>query len=73
MDKIELIGLSKEELAAEIIKIGEKPFRAKQLWQWIYLKGNFLFERNTKKFFFNSILHRIKSKKPIVFNDSYLK
>lgn len=38
-DKIELTDLSKEELTAEIIKIGEKPFRAKQLWQWIYFRG----------------------------------
>ena len=39
MAKTELIGLSKEEIAQEIAKIGEKPFRAKQLWQWLYLKG----------------------------------
>lgn len=39
MKKKELIGLSKEELAAEIVNIGEKPFRAKQLWQWIYFRG----------------------------------
>ncbi len=38
-EKIELLGLSKEELAAEIAKLGEKPFRAKQLWQWIYNCG----------------------------------
>ena len=38
-EKIELLGLSKEELAAEIEKLGEKPFRAKQLWQWIYNRG----------------------------------
>lgn len=35
----ELIGLSKEELAAELAAVGEKPFRAKQLWQWIYFRG----------------------------------
>lgn len=35
----ELIGLSKEELVAELESLGEKPFRAKQLWQWIYFKG----------------------------------
>lgn len=35
----ELVGLSKEELSAEIASIGEKPFRAKQLWQWIYYHG----------------------------------
>lgn len=38
-DKIELIGLSKEELASEISRIGEKPFRAKQLWHWLYHQG----------------------------------
>lgn len=39
MQKTELIGLSKEELLAEIARIGEKPFRAKQLWQWLYYRG----------------------------------
>ncbi len=32
-------GLSREELAAELAAIGEKPFRAKQLWHWIYHQG----------------------------------
>ena len=39
-EKIELTNLSKEELVAEITKIGEKAFRAKQLWQWIYYRGS---------------------------------
>jgi len=34
-----LIGLSRDELAAEMLAIGEKPFRAKQLWHWIYNRG----------------------------------
>ena len=34
-----LVGLSREELAAEMGSIGEKPFRAKQLWHWIYHRG----------------------------------
>lgn len=38
-DKIELTNLSKAELNAEITALGEKPFRAKQLWQWIYFQG----------------------------------
>jgi len=38
-DKIELIGLSREELKEAIVNIGEKPFRAKQLWQWLYYFG----------------------------------
>ena len=35
----ELVGLSREELALEIERIGEKPFRVKQLWHWIYHRG----------------------------------
>ena len=35
----DLVGLSREELAAELAAIGEKPFRVKQLWHWIYHQG----------------------------------
>ena len=35
----ELVGLTREELAEEMLAIGEKPFRAKQLWHWIYHQG----------------------------------
>jgi 23S rRNA (adenine2503-C2)-methyltransferase len=35
----ELVGLSREELTAAMEAIGEKPFRAKQLWHWIYHQG----------------------------------
>jgi 23S rRNA (adenine2503-C2)-methyltransferase len=34
-----LIGLSRDQLAAEMAEIGEKPFRAKQLWHWMYNRG----------------------------------
>ena len=37
--RINLIGLGRDELAAEMTAIGEKPFRAKQLWRAIYFKG----------------------------------
>ena len=47
MLKTELIGLSKEELTEVIIKIGEKPFRAKQLWQWLYFRGETDFAKMT--------------------------
>ncbi|HIJ61528.1 MAG TPA: 23S rRNA (adenine(2503)-C(2))-methyltransferase RlmN [Rhodospirillaceae bacterium] len=36
---INLVGLARDELAAEMAAIGEKPFRAKQLWHWIYNRG----------------------------------
>ena len=45
--KKELTNLSKEELSAEILILGEKPFRAKQLWQWIYYRGKVDFDEMT--------------------------
>lgn len=45
--QIEIIGLSKEELLNEITLMGEKPFRAKQLWKWIYFKGVHNFDEMT--------------------------
>lgn len=36
---IPLIGLSREELVAAMNDLGEKPFRAKQIWNWVYNHG----------------------------------
>ena len=41
----DLVGLSREELAAEMVALGEKPFRAKQLWHWLYHQGETDFAR----------------------------
>jgi len=41
----DLVGLSREELIAEMAEFGEKPFRAKQLWHWIYHQGATDFSR----------------------------
>jgi len=35
----DLVGMSRDELAAELAAIGEQPFRVKQLWHWIYHQG----------------------------------
>ncbi|HZF77708.1 MAG TPA: 23S rRNA (adenine(2503)-C(2))-methyltransferase RlmN [Acetobacteraceae bacterium] len=43
----DLVGLSREELAAEMVAVGEKPFRAKQLWHWIYHQGETDFAKMT--------------------------
>ncbi len=37
--RTDLVGLTREELIAGLDRIGEKPFRAKQLWHWIYHQG----------------------------------
>jgi len=42
-----LIGLSREELTREIGALGEKPFRAKQLWHWMYHQGETDFDKMT--------------------------
>ncbi len=37
--RTDLVGLDRAALVAEMAGIGEKPFRAKQLWHWIYHRG----------------------------------
>ncbi|MGC2202218.1 MAG: 23S rRNA (adenine(2503)-C(2))-methyltransferase RlmN [Stellaceae bacterium] len=34
-----LVGLGREALAAEVAAFGAEPFRARQLWHWIYHRG----------------------------------
>ncbi len=34
-----LVGLSREALTATLAELGEKPFRAKQVWHWLYHRG----------------------------------
>ena len=46
-NKIELIGLSKEELQEHLKQLGEPAFRAKQIWQWVYFYGKTDFEGMT--------------------------
>ncbi len=41
----DLVGLSREELADELAAVGEKAFRAKQVWHWIYHQGVTEFSR----------------------------
>ena len=35
----DLVGMTRGELGVELAAIGEKPFRVKQLWHWIYHQG----------------------------------
>jgi len=35
----DLVGMSRAELAEAVASIGEAPFRAKQIWHWIYHQG----------------------------------
>jgi 23S rRNA (adenine2503-C2)-methyltransferase len=42
-----LVGLSRNELTALMQEIGEPAFRARQLWHWIYHRGETEFEKMT--------------------------
>jgi 23S rRNA (adenine2503-C2)-methyltransferase len=42
-----LVGLSRNELTGLMQEIGEPAFRARQLWHWIYHRGETDFERMT--------------------------
>ncbi len=51
--RVNLVGLTRAELAAELATIGAEKFRAQQLWQWMYNRGATDFEAMTslsKKF-----------------------
>jgi 23S rRNA (adenine2503-C2)-methyltransferase len=39
MNQINIIGLSKIELAEKLAELGLEKFRTKQIWQWLYQKG----------------------------------
>ena len=38
MEKIDILSLTKDELTMEIVKMGEKSFRAKQIYDWLHVK-----------------------------------
>ncbi len=42
-----LIGLSRDDLKTTLVEAGLEPFRARQVWQWIYWHGVTDFERMT--------------------------
>lgn len=47
MEKINILNLNLQELEAELINIGEKKFRAKQIFQWLHVKRIFDFDKMT--------------------------
>jgi len=46
-EKIQLIGLTRDELTAHLKTYGFEAFRAKQIWHWIYTKGARSFDEMT--------------------------
>lgn len=45
--RTDLVGLSRGELAGQLTSLGLPPFRAKQIWHWIYHRGAKTFDEMT--------------------------
>ena len=68
--KKEILGLNMEELKAEVANMGEKPFRAKQIYSWLHSKRVESFDEMTdlseklreklKESFYISTLHEVR-------------
>jgi 23S rRNA (adenine2503-C2)-methyltransferase len=63
-----LVGLGRAELAAEMDDFGAEPFRARQLWQWIYNRGvtDFAVMTNLAKGFREQLAERYELGRPHV-------
>ena len=39
IEKTEIIGITRDDLAKKLVDIGIESFRAKQIWHWVFVKG----------------------------------
>ena len=69
-NKKNLVGLGRAELAAELAEFGAEPFRARQLWHWIYHRGatDFAAMTNLAKGFRGQLAERYALRRPAVAN-----
>jgi len=69
--RVNLVGLTRGELAEELTAIGAEKFRAQQLWQWIYNRGATEFDAMTSlsKKFRASLAERYVVARPEVTRD----
>ncbi len=70
--RIDLIGLDRPEFAAALTEFGAEPFRARQLWHWIYHRGaiDFALMTSLAKEFRNRLAERFVIGRPSVSADS---
>lgn len=66
--KDNIYDYSLEELAAKLIQLGEKPFRAKQIWGWLYNRGISGFEEihNLGKDLIENLSQNFEIVKPLI-------
>jgi 23S rRNA (adenine2503-C2)-methyltransferase len=64
----DLVGLGRAELAAEMAAFGAEPFRARQLWHWIYHRGATQFGEMTSlaKAFRDRLAEHYELSRPVV-------
>jgi 23S rRNA (adenine2503-C2)-methyltransferase len=69
--RLNLVGLTREALAAELGSIGAEKFRARQLWHWIYNRGAVEFEAMTSlaKTFRAALAERYVVRRPAIARD----
>jgi 23S rRNA (adenine2503-C2)-methyltransferase len=46
-ERVNLLGMPRARMEAFLVSLGEKPYRAQQLFKWIYHQGVDSFERMT--------------------------
>jgi len=63
-----LVGLGRAELAAEMASAGAEPFRARQLWHWIYHRGvgDFADMTSLAKGFRQQLAERYELRRPAI-------
>ena len=47
MNRTDILSLSLKELEEKLVELGEKKFRAKQIFQWLHVKRVFDFDKMT--------------------------
>jgi 23S rRNA (adenine2503-C2)-methyltransferase len=64
----DLIGLSRDELAAEMAAAGAPPFRARQVWHWLYHRGatDFAAMTTLSKEFRATLAERFRVGRPVL-------
>ena len=65
-----MVGIGRAELAEEMAAFGAEPFRARQLWHWIYYRGatDFAAMTNLAKGFREQLAERYALRRPAVAN-----
>ena len=63
-----LVGLGRTDLAAEMAAFGAEPFRARQLWHWIYHRGatDFAHMTSLSRAFRDALAERYELRRPAV-------